>query len=164
LSTVTTLALGIGALAATAVIPMTTRAELQLLTPSQLDLVTAAGVEVDVASFAGALGNFARAGTDTRVRAVSTEWLQAALGISLGQAIACCGSASDVHVGTVATAAGDRAEGGSFSLHADNGIVANGIASAWTLALSSPTAQDFARLGQVVVTVMQQRMLPSQTP
>jgi hypothetical protein len=112
----------------------------------------------------GALGNLAGARTDTRIHAVSTGWLEAALGISLGQAIACCGSASDVHVGTVATAVGDRAEGGSFSLHSDDGIVANGIASGWTLALSSPTAQDFARLGQVVVTVMQQRMLPSQTP
>lgn len=72
------MALGIGALAATAATPMTTRAELQVLTPSQLDLVTAAGVEVDVASFAGAVGNLAGARTDTRIHAVSTGWLEAA--------------------------------------------------------------------------------------
>jgi hypothetical protein len=95
-----TLAAGVTVLMSQAV-----KAEPLVLTPAQMDDVTAGGVFVDVAAFAGASGDdFARALTDTDTKLVVGPWYQVGQGMAVASSLACCGSDAEAVAATLAGA------------------------------------------------------------
>lgn len=122
-----------------AVMPSAAEAKPLILTPTQLDTVTAGGVYVDVASWAAALGENASAVTQTRTDVNAHRALQTGFGIGYSEAAACCGPASKVSLGTFVSGAGDRVNGGSTTIvfHADP--LTLGITIGWIAVVSSPS-------------------------
>jgi hypothetical protein len=93
------------------------KAEPQVLTPAQMDDVTAGGV-VDVAAFAGASGDFARAHTDTDTKLVGGPWYEVGSGMAVATSLACCGSDAEAVAATLAVGADGNVRS---STHMDQG-------------------------------------------
>lgn len=104
---------------ATALMSQAVKAEPLVLTPAQMDDVTAGGIFVDVAAFAGASGDFARARTDTDTMLVSGPWYEVGRGIAVATALACCGSDAEAVAATLAMGGAD--ENVRSSTHMDQG-------------------------------------------
>jgi len=102
---------------ATALMSQAVKAEPQVLTPAQMDNVTAGGV-VDVAAFAGASGDFARALTDTDTKLVVGPWYEVGQGIAVATSLACCGSDAETVAATSAVGADENVRS---STHMDQG-------------------------------------------
>jgi hypothetical protein len=126
--------------AAAVVLGMTTSPSLadepMVLSDQQLDAVTAAGVLVDVDSFATAFGDRIFPLTKSDTFAVKEKGYDLAVGLTLGHAYACCGEKADVDVGSTASGVGDIVRRGTRTLKADDGISAEGLSAGYVVALS----------------------------
>jgi hypothetical protein len=120
------------------------KAEPQMLTPSQLDGVTAGGVYVDVSTLVNAVGDYTRAVTETQATAVGNQGLDAGFGVAFGEGVACCGSDAEVHVQTEVTGAGDRVMGGTVSFFTHTGDMTLAVTFGWILAFSSPSREELS--------------------
>ena len=122
------------------VLVMTTSASLAeeptVLSDQELDTVTAAGAFVDVASFAHGFGDRVFPFTDSDTFAITGKSYDLAVGLTLGQAYACCGEAADVDVGSTVTGVGDIVRRGTRYFKADDGISAEGLSAGYVVALS----------------------------
>jgi hypothetical protein len=92
---------------ATALMSQAVKADPQVLTPSQMDDVTAGGF-VDVAAFAGASGDFAHALTDTNAKLVVGPWYEVGSGMAVATSLACCGSDAEAVAATWAVGADEN--------------------------------------------------------
>jgi hypothetical protein len=121
------------------------KAEPRKLTSSQLDGVTAGGVYVDVSTLVNALGNHARAVTETQATVVREEGLDAGFGVGFGEGVTCCGSDPKVHVQTEVSGTGDRVMGGtvSFFTHTEDTTLA--FAFGWVFAISSRSQVEISQ-------------------
>jgi hypothetical protein len=133
--------------------PAAGKAEPQVLSVAEMDTVTAAGPVVNVNTFAAALGNYANTTTDVRTLVIDLPWGSVALGWGFGQAVACCGPASAVGVGTSLSGEGDVAQGRASEVRSDNDVLAVAVTTGWVLAISrvlpaaiQPPATGFPQL------------------
>ena len=101
----------------TALMPQAVKAEPQVLTPAQMDNVTAGGF-VDVAAFAGGSGDFARTHTATDAMLVGGPWYEVGQGIAVATSLACCGSDAEAVAATLAMGADENVRS---STHMDQG-------------------------------------------
>jgi hypothetical protein len=111
-------------------------AEPQVLADWELDSITAAGVLVDVSSIAAALGDFAKAKTDANTFAFDGKTLDLGVGITMGQALACCGEEADVEVGSAVLGIGDIVHGVTHAVEHDGRPLAYGLSLGFVIALS----------------------------
>ena len=95
--------------------------EPMVLADLELAAITAAGVVVDVGSFAAARGDLTLAFTDADTIALSREAYDLGLGVTRGFALACCGKKAGVEVVSVAAGSGDIVRGTTHSSGADDG-------------------------------------------
>lgn len=128
-----------GLIALLAVMPSAVEAKPLIMTPTQLDTVTAGGVYVDVAAWAAALGENASAVTQTRTDVNAHGALQTGFGIGYSEAAACCGPTSKISLGTFVSGAGDRVNGGSNTIVSHADPLTLGIAVGWIAVVSSPS-------------------------
>lgn len=98
-------------LAGSAIEPTTPQEEPTVLADAELDSITAAGVAVDVASFAAGTGDLALVSTDADTVAMRRRTYDLGLGFTRGLALACCGEEADVEVGSVVAGSGDYVRG-----------------------------------------------------
>jgi hypothetical protein len=121
-------------------------AEPKVLADWELDSITAAGVLVDVSSIAAALGDFAKAKTDADTFAFDGKTLDLGVGITMGQALACCGEEADVEVGSAVLGIGDIVHGFTHRVEHDGRSLAHGLSVGFVLAMSfenhSATVRD----------------------
>jgi hypothetical protein len=100
---------------------MAVTTEPMVLAEVELDSITAAGVVVDVGSFAVAHGDLTFASTDADTIALSREAYDFGLGFTRGFALACCGKKAGLEVGSVAAGSGDIVRGTTHSSGPDDG-------------------------------------------
>jgi hypothetical protein len=125
--------------AAAIVLGMTTSAvadEPMVLSDFELDAITAAGVLVDVDSFAAALGVFADARTDANTFAFDGEDFDVGIGITTGQALACCGEDADVEVGSTVLGIGDIVHEVTHTVKHGSRRFVRGFSTGFVIALS----------------------------
>jgi hypothetical protein len=133
--------------AAAVVMGMTTSAvadEPMVLSDFELDAITAAGVLVDVDSFAAALGTFGDARTDANTLAFDGEYFDVGIGITTGEAFACCGEDANVEVDSTVLGIGDIVHGVTHTVKHDTRGFAWGFSTGFVLALSFE--KDFAKV------------------
>lgn len=94
---------------------MAATTEPMVLADLELASITAAGVVVDVGSFAVARGDLTLASTDADTIALSREAYDLGLGFTRGFALACCGKKAGVEVASVAVGSGDIVRGTTHS-------------------------------------------------
>jgi hypothetical protein len=111
-------------------------AEPTVLVDLQLDSVTAAGVLVDVGSFAAALGDLARTRTDAATSVFGGETFDVGLGRTVGVGVACCDEEADVAVGSAVGGGGDIVHGITHSVEHDGRFLDLGLSVGFVLALS----------------------------
>lgn len=111
-------------------------AEPKVLADWELDSITAAGVLVDVSSIAAALGDFAKTKTDADTFAFGGKTLDLGIGITIGQALACCGEDADVEVGSAVLGIGDIVHGTTHRVKHDGRHLAYGLSVGFVVALS----------------------------
>jgi len=107
-----------------------------VLSDVELDAVTAAGVLVDVGSFASALGDLAGIRTDAATSAFGGETFDVGLGSTVGLALACCNEEADVAVGSAVVGSGDIVHGTTHSVEHDGRFLDLGLSVGFVLALS----------------------------
>ncbi len=126
--------------AAAIVLVMTTSASLadeaRILSDRELDRVTAAGVFLDVNSFAAASGDRTRTFTDADTFTIAGKSFDLAVGFTLGQALACCGEEADVEVGSAVLGVGDIVQGAQQAVKNHNGHLARGVSAGFVVAVS----------------------------
>lgn len=126
--------------AAAVVLVMTTSAgvadEARVLSDRELDAVTAAGVAVDVHSFAAAFGDQARTLTDAKTFASQGAAFDLGVGLTLGHAFACCGEEAAVEVGSTVLGLGDLVHDVTHNVKHDNGRLAFGFSVGFVVAAS----------------------------
>ena len=111
-------------------------AEPKVLADRELDSITAAGVLIDVSSIAAALGDFAAAKTDANTLAFHGKTLDLGVGITIGQALACCGDDADVEVGSAVLGVGDLVHGLTHRVKHNGRSLAHGLSAGFVVALS----------------------------
>ena len=111
-----------------------------------MDTVTAAGLVVDVDSIAAALGEFtiARTVADTYVNVAK----RFGIGLTIGEAFACCGEGSQVQVGSAVMGGGDPVSGTTHSAEHDGIFLAYGFSIGLLLAGLPP--QSMPAVGQAL--------------
>jgi hypothetical protein len=107
-----------------------------VLSDLELDAVTAAGVLVDVDSFATALGDLAGTRTDADTFAFGGKGFDLGVGRTMGLALACCTEEADVAVGSAAVGSGDIVHGTTHSVEHDGRFLDLGLSVGFVLALS----------------------------
>jgi hypothetical protein len=117
-------------------IPTNVAAEPQVLSDLELDAITAAGVLVDVSSFAAGLGDGARTHTDAITFALSGERFDLGIGFTVGQALACCGEKADVDVGSAVLGVGDFVHGATHTVKHFSPFLIRGFSMGFVLAVS----------------------------
>jgi hypothetical protein len=125
--------------AAAVVLGITTSAvadEPMVLSDSDLDAITAAGILIDVNSLATALGDFAHTRTDANTLVINGEDWDLGVGITIGQALACCGEDADVEVGSEVLGIGDIVHGTTHRVGHDGRRLAYGLSVGRVLAVS----------------------------
>jgi hypothetical protein len=125
--------------AAAVVLGMTTSAvadERMVLSDLALDAITASGVLVDVASVAAAVSDFGHTRTDADTLVISKEYLDLGVGITIGQALACCGEDADVEVGSAVLGIGDIVHGTTHRVKHDGRRLAYGLSVGFVVARS----------------------------
>jgi hypothetical protein len=146
--------------AAAVVLGMTTSAvadEPTVLSDFELDAITAAGVLVDVDSFAAALGTFGDARTDANTFAFDGEDFDVGIGITTGQALACCAEGTDVEVGSTVMGVGDIVHGVTHRVKNDSRGFARGFSRGFVLALSFE--EHFAKVRDQHVKVRDEHLV-----
>jgi hypothetical protein len=113
------------------------KAEPRMLTPSQLDGVTAGRVHVDASTLVNAVGDYTRAITNAQAAVVGGQGLGTTFGLGLDEGVACCGSEPKLHVHTEISGSGDRVMGGTVSFFTHTGDMTLAFALGWILAISS---------------------------
>jgi hypothetical protein len=111
-------------------------AEPTVLANLQLDSVTAAGVLVDVGSFAAALGDLAGTRADAETFVSRGEAFDLGVGRTVGLALACCNEKADVAVGSAAVGSGDIVHGTTHSVEHDGRFLDLGLSVGFVFALS----------------------------
>jgi hypothetical protein len=111
-------------------------AEPKVLADWELDSITAAGVLVDVSSIAAALGDFAFTQTDANTLAFVGEHLDVGVGVTMGEALACCGEQAAVEVGSAVLGVGDIVHGAAQRIEHDGRPWAYGLSVGFVIALS----------------------------
>jgi hypothetical protein len=111
-------------------------AEPQVLADAELDSITAAGVLVDVSSIAAALGDSGRTKTDANTFAFDGDNLELAIGVTIGQTLACCGEDADVEVGSTALGMGDLVHGLTHRVEHNDRYFAHGVSVGFVFAVS----------------------------
>jgi hypothetical protein len=101
-----------------------------------MDSVTAAGVLVDVASFAAALGDAGHARTDASTFVFGGKYLDLGFGITRGRAFACCGEDADVEVDSAVLGIGDIVHGVAHGVEHDGPPLAYGFSVGFVVAVS----------------------------
>ena len=128
------------AAAAAVVLGMTTSAgvagEPKVLSDLELETITAAGVFVDVNSVAAAIGENTRSFTDANTSVIDGKSLDLGIGLTTGQALACCGEDAAVQVGSAVQGVGDIVQRGIRLLRYDDGISVEGLSSGFVVAVS----------------------------
>lgn len=122
--------------------PDSVAAEPRVLADWELDSITAAGVLLDVNSIAAALGDFASTRTDANIFTLHSDDLNldTGVGVTTGQAFACCGEDADVEVGSTAVGMGDYVRGITHTIGQDGSErhrFARGFSLGFVLAISS---------------------------
>jgi hypothetical protein len=107
-----------------------------VLSDVELDAITAAGVLIDVSSIAAALGDFAHTQTDANTFVFGGEHFDVGVGITTGQALACCGDDADVEVGSAVLGIGDIVHGVTHAVEHDGRPLAYGLSLGFVIALS----------------------------
>lgn len=107
-----------------------------VLSDLELDAITAAGVLIDVSSIAAALGDFAHTQTDANTFVFGGEHFDVGVGITTGQALACCGDDADVEVGSAVLGIGDIVHGVTHAVEHDGRPLAYGLSLGFVIALS----------------------------
>jgi hypothetical protein len=107
-----------------------------VLSDFELDAVTAAGVLVDVGSFAATLGDLARTRTDAATSVFGGETFDVGLGRTVGVGVACCDEEADVAVGSAVVGSGDIVHGITHSVEHDGRFFDLGLSVGFVLALS----------------------------
>jgi hypothetical protein len=110
--------------------------EPRVLSDPELATITAAGVLVDVSSVAAALGDLGIAVTDANTRVYGGEQMDVGIGITIGQAFACCGENTDVEVGSSAVGVGDIVHGVAHGVEHEGRLFAYGLSMGFVVALS----------------------------
>jgi hypothetical protein len=110
--------------------------EPRVLSDLELQRVTAAGVFVDVSSIATAFGGRAHTVTNANTFVVKGKWLDLGIGVTAGQALACCGEEADVEVKSAVLGRGDSVYGGARVLRYDDGIASHGSSAGFVVAVS----------------------------
>jgi hypothetical protein len=137
--------------------PTVVTAEPQVLADSELDVVTASGVLVNVGSVANAIGDHIVADTSSYTSARTEGLIEVGVGVSDGYALACCGGESDVVLDSTAVGAGDLVygktytaefRGAAYSVDGGFGYFAYGYTAAFLLAISFE--DGFATVQQAV--------------
>jgi hypothetical protein len=111
-------------------------AEPTVLADLQLDSVTAAGVLVDVGSFATALGDLGATRTDADTFVFGGETFDLGVGHTMGLALACCNEEADVAVGSAVVGGGDIVHDTTHSVEHDGRFLDLGLSVGFVLALS----------------------------
>lgn len=107
-----------------------------VLSDLELDAITAAGVLIDVSSIAAALGDFAHTQTDANTFAFGGEHFDVGVGITTGQALACCGDDADVEVGSAVLGVGDIVHGATHTVKHDTRVLAYGLSVGFIVAIA----------------------------
>jgi hypothetical protein len=117
--------------AAALVLGMTTSisvaGEPKVLSDLELETITAAGVLVDVNSIAAAFGDSTRSFTDANTSVTEGKSLDLGIGLTTGQALACCGEDASVQISSAVQGVGDIVQRGTRVLRFDDGISDDGI-------------------------------------
>jgi hypothetical protein len=126
--------------AAALVLGMSTSAsfagEPKVLSDLELETVTAAGVLVDVNSVAAAFGDSTRSFTDANTSVIDGKSLDLGIGLTTGQALACCGEDASVQIGSAVQGVGDIVQRGTRVLRYDDGISVEGLSAGFVVAVS----------------------------
>jgi hypothetical protein len=107
-----------------------------VLSDLELDAVTAAGVLVDVGSFATALGDLMGTRTDADTFVFGGEGFDLGVGRTMGLVWACCTEETDVAVGSSAVGSGDIVHGTTHSVEHDGRFLSLGLSVGFVLVLS----------------------------
>jgi hypothetical protein len=107
-----------------------------VLSDYELDSITAAGVLLDVNSVAAALGDFANTRTDANTLVFKGEDLDLGVGITIGQALACCGEDANIGVGSEVLGIGGIVHGTTHRVKHEGGRLAYGLSVGFVVALS----------------------------
>jgi hypothetical protein len=140
--------------AAAVVLGMTTSAvadEPMVLSDYELDSITAAGVLLDVNSVAAALGDFANTRTDANTLVFNGEDLDLGVGITIGQALACCGEDANVGIGSEVLGIGDIVHGTTHHVRHEGRRLAYGLAVGLVVAGSFESDSAMARDAHVAM-------------
>jgi hypothetical protein len=111
-------------------------AQPKVLSNSELDAITAAGILVEVDSFSMAIGDVGRARTDAKTFAFGGRYVDLGVGITRGQALACCGEEADVEVGSEVLGIGDLVQGVTHAVEHDGLLLAFGLSAGLVIAVS----------------------------
>jgi hypothetical protein len=126
--------------AAALVLGMTTSisvaGEPKVLSDLELETITAAGVLVDVNSVAAAFGDSTRSFTDANTSVIDGKSLDLGIGLTTGQALACCGEDASVQIGSAVQGVGDIVQRGTRVLTYDDGISVEGLSAGFVVAVS----------------------------
>jgi hypothetical protein len=136
------------------VLAMTTSAaadEPTVLSDLELDAITAAGVLIDVGSIAAALGDYAHTQTDANTFASGGEHFDVGVGITMGQAFACCGEQADVEVGSAVLGSGDIVHRTTRAVEFDGPRWKHGFSAGFVVAISFEEHFVPARDGRVAM-------------
>jgi hypothetical protein len=101
-----------------------------------MDSVTAAGVLVEVSSFATAIGDGAHTRTDANTFVFGGKYLDLGVGITRGRAAACCGEDADVEVASAVLGIGDIVHGVVHGVERDGPLLAYGLSVGLVVAVS----------------------------
>jgi hypothetical protein len=111
-------------------------AEPTVLSDSELDAITAAGVLVDVRSVVAAFGDATRTLTDAKTFAIAGEGFDLGVGRTVGQALACCGEEADVEVGSAVFGVGNIVRRSTRAVKNGNRFLVHGLSAGFVVAVS----------------------------
>lgn len=104
--------------------------------------VSAAGVSVEIDSFAQVSGQFGAADTDVMTGIVALGPTTIGYGFGRGEAIVCCGDNSEVFLDMTASGAGDYVFTDTYTAYGSDGVKKFGLSQGVALALSGPSREE----------------------
>lgn len=113
-----------------------------ILTAFDMDRVSAAGVSVEMDSFALVSGEFGQTDTDVITGVVALGPKQIGYGFGTGEAVACCGDDSEVLLDMTASGTGDYVFADTHTVYGSDGVTKFGISQGIVLALSGPSREE----------------------
>jgi hypothetical protein len=125
-----------------------------VLSDLELDAITAAGVLVDVNSFATARGGLALSRTDSDTFVLGGKTFDLGVGRTMGLAFACCNEEAEVVVGSGVVGLGDIAHSITHSVEHDGRFLDVALSAGFVLALS--VKRHFAAAWPEHVAILEQ--------